>query len=233
MDSNSSKRVLVVEDDDTLQAALQYNLGKEGYCVIGATDGEMALEMARLRNPTVIILDVMIPKLDGLEVCRILRSEMTVPILILTARDQEIDKVSGLDLGADHYMTKPFSMRELLARVRALIRRAAMDDFPWTQREILAVGDLVLNLKARTVLFKETRLDLKPKEYDLLVFLAMHPGRVFNRDQLLDEVWGINFFGDSRTVDVHVRWLREKIESEPGSPKHIITVRGTGYRFEK
>ena len=232
MEAKAKRTVLVVEDDDTLQAALEYNLTREGYEVLQATHGEMALEMARQRCPAVVILDVMLPTLDGLEVCRIIRQEMTTPILILTARGQEIDKVSGLELGADDYMTKPFSIRELLARVRALIRRTDMDTAPRGQMKVLSIGGLTINLEARTAQIDGKPVELKPKEYDLLVFLAGHPARAFTRNQLLDQVWGLNYFGDSRTVDVHIRWLREKIETEPGSPRRIITVRGTGYRFE-
>jgi len=232
METTAKRAVLVVEDDDTLQAALQYNLTKEGYHVLAATDGEMALDMARHQNPAVVILDIMLPQLDGLEVCRILRQEMTTPILILTARDQEIDKVYGLELGADDYMTKPFSMRELLARVRAMIRRTEMDTSLEDPKESLDLGGLTLDLRARTARINGATLDLKPKEYDLLAFLATHPGRAYTRNQLLDQVWGLDYFGDIRTVDVHIRWLREKIEIEPGSPRRIITVRGTGYRFE-
>jgi DNA-binding response OmpR family regulator len=232
MEAKAKRTVLVVEDDDTLQAALEYNLTRAGYEVLQATHGEMALEMARQRCPSVVILDVMLPTLDGLEVCRIIRQEMTTPILILTARGQEIDKVSGLELGADDYMTKPFSIRELLARVRALIRRTDMDTAPRGQMKVLSIGGLTINLEARTAQIDGKPVELKPKEYDLLVFMAGHPGRAYNRNQLLDQVWGLNYFGDSRTVDVHIRWLREKIETEPGSPRRIITVRGTGYRFE-
>ena len=232
MGARPKRTVLVVEDDDTLQAALEYNLTREGYEVLQATHGEAALDMARRHSPAVIILDIMLPTLDGLEVCRIIRREMTTPILILTARGQEIDKVSGLELGADDYMTKPFSIRELLARVRALIRRTDMDTAPGGQERALSIGGLIMNLEARTAQIDGKPVELKPKEYDLLVFLASHPGRAYTRNQLLDQVWGLNYFGDSRTVDVHIRWLREKIETEPGSPRRIITVRGTGYRFE-
>ena len=232
MGARAKRTVLVVEDDDTLQAALEYNLTREGYEVLQATHGEAALEMARRHCPAVVILDIMLPTLDGLEVCRIIRREMTTPILILTARGQEIDKVSGLELGADDYMTKPFSIRELLARVRALIRRTDMDTAPGDQVRVLSIGGLTMNLEARTAQIDGKPVELKPKEYDLLMFLAGHPGRAYTRNQLLDQVWGLNYFGDYRTVDVHIRWLREKIETEPGSPRRIITVRGTGYRFE-
>ncbi len=227
------RTVLVVEDDDSLQDVLAYNLDRKGYRVLQAVDGDAALEMARENKPDLIVLDIMLPGLDGLEVCRIVRREMATPILILTARDQELDKVGGLELGADDYMTKPFSIRELLARVGALIRRREMDVGPPEDEKSISVGDLTLNLEARTAHVSGKVLDLRPKEYDLLAFLAGHPGRAYTRNELLDEVWGTEYFGDPRTVDVHIRWLREKIERKPGSPRHIITIRGTGYRFEE
>ncbi len=233
MQQEVKRTVLVVEDDDSLQEVLTYNLRKKGYRVLQAFDGDDALELARERKPDVIVLDIMLPGLDGLEVCRIVRREMATPILILTARDQELDKVGGLELGADDYMTKPFSIRELMARVGALIRRREMDVGPPEDAKSINVGGLTLNLEARTARNFGKSLDLRPKEYDLLAFLAGHPGRAFTRNDLLDEVWGTEFFGDPRTVDVHIRWLREKIEKEPGSPRHIITIRGTGYRFEE
>ena len=227
------RTVLVVEDDDSLQDVLAYNLDRKGYRVLQAVDGDAALEMARENKPDLIVLDIMLPGLDGLEVCRIVRREMATPILILTARGQELDKVGGLELGADDYMTKPFSIRELLARVGALIRRREMDVGPPDEGKCISVGDLTLNLEARTAHVSGKVLDLRPKEYDLLAFLAGHPGRAYTRNELLDEVWGTEYFGDPRTVDVHIRWLREKIERKPGSPRHIITIRGTGYRFEE
>ena len=226
------RTVLVVEDDDSLQDVLSYNLTRKGYRVLQAMDGDVALDMAREEKPDLIVLDIMLPGLDGLEVCRIVRREMATPILILTARDQELDKVGGLELGADDYMTKPFSIRELLARVGALIRRREMDVGPPELEKSIIVGELALNLEARTAMMSGESLDLRPKEYDLLAFMASHPGRAYTRNELLDQVWGTEYFGDPRTVDVHVRWLREKIEREPGAPRHIITIRGTGYRFE-
>ncbi len=232
MTTVAQRSVLVVEDDDTLQAALQYNLAKEGFQVLSAGDGETALEVARASRPDLILLDLMIPRLDGLEVCRLLRREMTSPILMLTARDAELDKVAGLDMGADDYMTKPFSMRELMARVRAMVRRADMAPTTNLPSGQLCVGNLALDVTARSAKLNGLELELKPKEYDLLAFLASNPGRAFSRNELLDNVWGYDYFGDTRTVDVHVRWLRAKIEAQPGSPQRIITIRGTGYRFE-
>jgi DNA-binding response OmpR family regulator len=224
------KKVLVVEDEPTLVATLRYNLEREGYQVLSAADGEAGLATARGERPDVIVLDLMLPALDGLEVCRIIRRELTVPIMILTAKGEEVDKVVGLELGADDYMTKPFSMREFLARVRALLRRAATP--PQNDTEVLDLGDLRIDLPSRRVMRDGNPLALKPKEYDLLVFLAQNRGRAFTRDQILNQVWGYDFAGDTRTVDVHIRWLREKVEHEPSKPVRIITVRGTGYRFE-
>ena len=188
--------------------------------------------------PTSSLLDIMLPGLDGLEVCRILRAEMNVPILMLTARADEVDKVVGLEVGADDYMTKPFSMRELMARVKALLRRVRLirqdmsSESDGTTTERLVYGDLTIDLGRREVFRQETALSLKPKEFDLLVFLARHKGLVLSRDLILERVWGWEFDGESRTVDVHVRWLREKIEPDPAHPVRIVTVRGIGYRFE-
>jgi DNA-binding response OmpR family regulator len=235
---NVSKKVLVVEDEPTLLDTLEYNLVNQGYDVCTAADGYKALEMARQERPDLVVLDVMLPGLDGFEVCRILRQEMSVPILMLTARDEEVDKVVGLEVGADDYMTKPFSMRELLARVKALLRRvrltreemAAEDEVVDGDR--LTFGDLTLDLNRCEVSRGGEPLRLKPKEYDLLVFLARNRGMVLSRDLILERVWGWDYSGGSRTVDVHVRWLREKIEPDPADPIRIVTVRGVGYRFE-
>lgn len=224
------KKILVVDDEPTLVATLRYNLEREGYEVVTAADGELGLSAARDTQPDVIVLDLMLPGLDGLEVCRILRREMTVPILMLTAKIEEVDKVVGLELGADDYVTKPFSMRELLARVRALVRRAEM---PTAARsEILTGGDLRVDLRRRQASRGRQPLPLKPREFDLLAFFLSNHGRAFTREQLLNEIWGFDFAGDTRTVDVHIRWLREKIEDEPAKPTRLITVRGVGYRFE-
>jgi DNA-binding response OmpR family regulator len=223
------KKILIVEDEPTLLATLRYNLEREGYAVSTAADGEQALALARGERPHLIMLDVMLPKMDGFEVCRILRRETAAPILMLTAKTEEVDKVVGLELGADDYVTKPFSMRELLARVRALLRRAERSP---DGGESLTTGDLLVDLAKRQVSRAGVALPLKPKEYELLAFLTRNRGRAFTRDQLLNQVWGYDFAGDSRTVDVHVRWLREKIEDEPSKPTRLITVRGTGYRFE-
>jgi DNA-binding response OmpR family regulator len=231
------KKILVVEDDKTLLDVLKYNLAREGYGVVAAADGVQALELARSERPDLIILDIMLPKLDGFEVCRILRKEMTVPILMLTAKVEEIDKVLGLEIGADDYMTKPFSLRELLARVRAMLRRREMLKEELTFEEeaappMIKVGDLAIDLARHQVSLGDSILDLSPKEFELLVFLARNRGRAFTRDYLLEKVWGYDYAGDTRTVDVHMRWLRRKLEADPAHPQHLLTVRGFGYKFE-
>jgi DNA-binding response OmpR family regulator len=223
------KKILVVDDEPTLVATVKYNLEREGYQVVTAADGESGLSVARAERPDLILLDLMLPGLDGFEVCRILRREMTAPILMLTAKTQEVDKVVGLELGADDYVTKPFSMRELLARVRALLRRA---EAPAAEAKVLTAGDLQVDLRRREASRQGQALLLKPKEFDLLAFFLRNRARAFTRDQLLDQVWGYDFAGDTRTVDVHIRWLREKIEDNPAKPARLITVRGVGYRFE-
>jgi len=229
----AGNRILVVEDDQNLLATLKYNLLKEGYQVVTAVDGAQALEIARSEKTELIVLDVMLPKLSGFEVCRILRKEMTVPILMLTAKTEEIDKIVGLEIGADDYMTKPFSMRELLARVRAMLRRADMArSEPVSESEYLRIGNLEIDTARHRAFYQGSPLDLTPKEYDLLVFLARNRGFVFSRERLLEKVWGYDYAGDTRTVDVHVRWLRRKIEADPRKPRYLITVRGTGYKLE-
>ncbi len=223
-------KVLVVEDELTLRETLEYNLTRQGYQVFTAADGRAGVDAARQHRPDVIVLDVMLPGLDGFEVCRILRQEMHVPILMLTARADEIDKIVGLEVGADDYMTKPFSMRELLARVKALLRRVRMireevaaeqpaaneDALP--QAEVWTFGDLVVDLDRWEVRMKGQQVHIKPKEFELLIFLVRNRGMVLSRDQILERVWGWEYDGDSRTVSVHVRWLREKIEADPRQP---------------
>ena len=236
----AESKILVVEDEPTLVETLDYSLRRQGYDVLTAQDGRAALELARSGQPDLIVLDIMLPGLDGFEVCRVLRQEMSVPILMLTARTEEIDKVVGLEVGADDYLTKPFSMRELIARVKALLRRVRMDREEATTvrpgadiaTERMVFGDLVIDLSRREVTSGGEIFHLKPKEFDLLVFLARNRGIVLSRDLILERVWGWDFDGGSRTVDVHVRWLREKVETEPSNPQRIITVRGIGYRFE-
>ena len=232
-----SEKILVVEDEPSLQETLAYNLKRQGYEVEIAGDGLSALRLAREIKPDLVVLDIMLPELDGFEVCRILRQESNTPILMLTARDDEIDRVIGLELGADDYMSKPFSMREFLARVKAQLRRVRlirqeMDSEQIMPKEIITFGNLTLDLTRREILLENRPLSLKPKEFDLLLFLARHRGHVLTRELILERVWGWDFSGGSRTVDVHVRWLLEKIELNPAEPLRIVTVRGTGYRFE-
>lgn len=231
--------ILVVEDELALRDTLSYNLKKDGFSVEAVGDGRTALESARRLKPDLIVLDLMLPGIDGFEVCRILRKEMTTPILMLTARDDEIDRVVGLEVGADDYLTKPFSMRELMARVKAQLRRARLMREELGKpagnngrQEKLAFGNLVINLTRREVLLNDEPLQLKPQEYELLLFFAEHKGQMLSREFILERVWGWDFIGDSRTVDVHVRWLRQKIEEDSSEPKRIVTVRGGGYRFE-
>ena len=229
----TGNKILIVEDDTNLLATLKYNLRNEGYGVATAADGAQALDVARNEKPELIILDVMLPKLSGFEVCRILRKEMTIPILMLTAKTEEVDKIVGLEIGADDYMTKPFSMRELIARVRAMLRRADMvKSQPATEEEYLKIGDLEIDINRHKSFCKGSPLDLTPKEYDLLVFMARNKGIVFSREQLLEKVWGYDYAGDTRTVDVHIRWMRQKIETDPAHPKILLTVRGAGYKLE-
>jgi DNA-binding response OmpR family regulator len=236
-----SEKILVVDDEISLQETLAYNLEKQGYAVKTTGDGSEVLDMAREWQPDLIILDVMLPGLDGFEVCRILRQEMSTPVLMLTARDDEIDRVVGLEVGADDYLVKPFSMRELIARVKAMIRRVrlireemqrASADGKEQKPEVLDFDNLVINFTRREVTVDDAVVPFKPKEYELLTFFAQHRGQVLSREFILERVWGWDFIGDSRTVDVHVRWLREKIERDPANPLRIITVRGAGYRFE-
>jgi two-component system, OmpR family, response regulator len=225
--------VLVVEDDKNLLETLHYNLNKEGYEVFTASDGAAAVDTARREKPSLIILDVMLPVMTGYEACRIIRKEMNVPIMMLTARADETDKIVGLEIGADDYVTKPFSVRELMARVKAMLRRSQMqpEETP-PAGIILQTGDIRIDTARHQIEKERKKLDLTPKEFDLLVFLAKNKGFVFSRDQLLEKVWGYDFAGDTRTVDVHIRWLREKIETDPNEPEILVTVRGVGYKLE-
>jgi DNA-binding response OmpR family regulator len=234
----ADQKILIVEDDETLNGVLRYNFEREGYKVFTASDGLNGIELARLEKPDLIILDLMLPKIDGLEVCRILRKEMTVPILMVTAKAEEIDKIVGLELGADDYMTKPFSVRELIARVRANLRRNEIlrresEKNESVSPQTIQINQIEIDLGRHSITAAGSVLDLSPKEFDLLVFLVRNHGQVFNRETLLSKVWGYDYAGDTRTVDVHIRWLREKIEKIPESPRHIITIRGVGYKFEE
>lgn len=223
--------ILLIEDDATLAETLRYNLEREGYSVLSANDGIQGLEQARRECPDLIVLDVMLPRLDGFSVCRILRQESDIPIIMLTARQDEVDRIAGLELGADDYVSKPFSLGELLARVRAILRRT--ERRPVTaHREVLEAGELRIDAKSRRAWRNGGELNLPQKEFDLLTCLVRNRGIALSRDLLLERVWGFDFLGDSRTVDVHIRWLREKIEPDPAHPRYIQTVRGVGYRFE-
>ena len=232
----TAKTVLVIEDEENLLEAVRYNLNADGYAVRALRDGAKGLEAAREIEPDLILLDLMLPTIDGYEVCRAIRTESDVPILMLTARSEEIDRVVGLELGADDYVTKPFSMRELMARVRALLRRPRSEGLSagpgQRTNEILRCGDLEIDVTAHVARCDGETLPLKPREYDLLALFARNRGYAMTRSMMLDRLWAHDYIGDERTVDVHVRWLREKIEKDPSKPKRIITVRGVGYRFD-
>lgn len=226
--NHGMSRVLIVEDDTTIREALALNLRAEGYEVATASDGEAGLAEARSGKPDLVVLDVMLPRLDGLTVCRVLRRESSVPIILLTARGTETDKIIGLETGADDYIVKPFSLGEFLARARAALRRGATAAPP----KELASGDLRLDLQGRRAYLRDGELALTPREFDLLLALMRNPGVVLTRELLLSKVWGDHYPGETRTVDVHISWLRKKIESDPAAPTRIATVRGVGYRFE-
>ena len=226
-------KILIVEDEENIRQLVRYNLEKEGFQVVEAPDGLQGLKMVKLEKPDLVLLDLMIPAIDGLEVCRTLKGNpntAALPIIMLTARSEEIDKVIGLELGADDYMTKPFSPRELVARVKAVLRRTQKDA---TLPGELSVGKLRFHFSRYEVHLGNTKLELTPKEYELLKMLATNLGKVFTREQLLEKVWGYEYFGDSRTVDVHVRHLRAKLESDPETAEAIETVRGFGYRLRE
>jgi len=230
----AAKHILLVEDEETIRETLRFNLVREGYQVSEAGNGVEALEKARGLRPDLIVLDLMLPELGGLEVCRILRQEMATPVLVLSARDTELDKIVGLRVGADDYMTKPFSLAELTTRVMALLRRAQqMAPESKGVVEVEAIGDFRFDRGARAVHIGKHELRLSPKEFDLLSYLLAHAGRVHSREQLIRRVWGPKFFGERKTVDVHVRWLREKFEPFPSLPFRITTVYGIGYRLDR
>lgn len=225
-----SETVLLVDDEKSIVEPLRYHLEREGYAVITAYDGEETLRRARTGNPDLIVLDITLPKLDGWEVCRILRQESTIPIIMLTARDEETSKVLGLDLGADDYLTKPFSFQELLARVRALLRRVVYER-ALSSESVIRIGEVTLDKNAHRVTLDGRALQMTQMEYKLLQTLMERAGHVVRRDDLMDRVWGADWVGDTHTLNVHIRWLRQKIEANPGSPHYIQTVRGVGYRF--
>ena len=228
-----ARTILVVDDETTLRETLVEALEAEGFRVVSAADGRAALTIFRAERPDLVLLDLMLPELSGIEVCRIIRAESGVPIVMLTAKDSEIDKVVGLELGADDYVTKPFSVRELSARIRALFRRAEQAVTAENPPAVVDLGRVQVDIAGHRLLRDGDALPVKPKAFELLVFLLRHPGQVFTRDQLLERVWGYDYAGETRTVDVHVHWLRSQIEEEPSAPRFIHTVRGVGYGFRR
>ncbi len=224
-------KILVVDDEQPIVEAISYNLKKEGYAVQVAYDAEQCLDIVRKDRPDLILLDVMLPSASGFDVCRLLRKQGDIPIIMLTARAEETDKVVGLEIGADDYITKPFSMRELLARVKSVLRRVGAAGEAVASAEKIQSGDLTIDMARYEVKIGDNAVALSPKEFELLRFLASNPGLVFSRQILLDRVWGAEAYVEERTVDVHIRWLREKIEVRPSEPVRLLTVRGVGYKF--
>jgi DNA-binding response OmpR family regulator len=229
--NTGSTRILLVDDEESVQTLLMYPLLKEGYEVVAAHDGREALDRFAEQRFDLVVLDIMLPNLDGIEVCRRMRSRSQVPIIMLTAKDDEIDKVLGLEMGADDYITKPFSVREFRSRVRAALRRAEMLGGRPGSDEPIVVGDLKIDFERRVVSARDEDLRLTYVEFEILAALARSPGRVQTREMLLEQVWGDSAYRDSRTIDVHIRHLREKLERDPRSPEYLLTVRGVGYRF--
>ncbi|MCD8181138.1 MAG: response regulator transcription factor [Firmicutes bacterium] len=228
------RTILIIEDEQNINDILKFSLEKEGYKTLSAFDGVRGLEMALSENPDLILLDVMLPCLYGFEVCKKVRESSQIPIIMLTAREDEVDKIIGLELGADDYITKPYSMRELTARVKANLRRSAVPIIPKAEPEgqrNIVFGDLLINVERYEVSKGGEVIDITLREFELLKFLAMQPGKIFSREKLLENVWGYEYYGDVRTVDVTIRRLREKIEDDPSMPKYIITKRGVGYYF--
>lgn len=227
----NSEKILIIEDEENILEAVKYTLTQEGYDVFTSVDGEDGLEKAQEIKPDLVLLDVMLPKMDGFEVCRILRKDLEMPVFMISAKTEEIDRVVGLEIGADDYITKPFSMRELVVRVRNSLRRAALNP-QVDELEILKFGELEIHLTSHMAIVSGEEVSMKPKEFDLLYLLASHKGRAFTRDQILQRLWDDEYIGDVRTVDVHVRWIREKIEVNPSRPEKLVTIRGVGYRFD-
>ena len=233
-------KILIVEDETNIADSVKLNLEAEGYEVENTTDGQMGLHYARTLKPDLIILDIMLPKLDGFEVNKIIQKELSIPVIFLTAKSDELSTVLGLELGADDYISKPFSMRELVSRVKAVLRRlentkshsmpSQINNNP--QKGKFIYDDIEIDIDGRRVLRNGNLIHLKPKEFEILVYLSSNQGMAISRDALLDKIWGIDYFGDKRTVDVHIRWLRKKIELDSQKPKHLITVRNVGYRFD-
>jgi len=225
-------KILIVDDEPLFVKGLKHSLEHEGYTVECAYDGEEGLKQLNKGGIDLVILDVMLPKKDGFSVCREIRSYSNVPIIMLTAKGEDIDKIIGIEIGADDYLTKPFNTRELLARIKALLRRARMD-YDRDKGDVLDLGELKLDLKSRRVFLKEKEIDLTTKEFDILYILAKSPGRVYSRENLLELIWGYDFYGDERTVDVHIRRIREKLEENPGHPHWILTKWGVGYYYRE
>ena len=226
-----SKKILLVDDEKTLAKALKFNLEKEGYQVSCAYDGEEALQQVEQEQPDLIVLDLMLPKIDGFEVCQKVRRNHSIPIIMLTAKTEDIDKILGLELGADDYMTKPFNPRELVARIKAILRRSASAN--QGTNHLVDVHGLKVDLFRHKTWVKGEEVDLTAKEFALLSLLIVNPGRVYSREQLLKQVWGYDYYGDARTVDVHIRHLREKVEEDPANPLYVVTVWGSGYKFRE
>ena len=229
---NSGNRILIVEDEEALADSLRYNLEREGFVVTVAPDGRRATERFRAERPALVILDLMLPEVSGLDVCRMIRAESDVPIIMVTAKDSEADKVTGLELGADDYVTKPFSVRELVSRVRALLRRVRAGQAAAPRDEILAGGPVRIDLGRHEITVRGAPVDFPPKEFELLEAFVRAKGRLLTREFLIESIWGHDYFGDTKTLDVHVKRLRAKVEPDPAAPKHIVTVRGLGYKFE-
>ncbi|NTV88948.1 MAG: response regulator transcription factor [Clostridiales bacterium] len=228
-----NKKILIVDDEKNIVDILKFNLKKEGFDTIEAYDGEQAVEMAFNEKPDLILLDVMLPKMDGFTVCRKVRQKMSTPILMLTAKEEEVDKVLGLELGADDYITKPFSQRELMARVKANLRRTTADEMEGNNGNILKYGDIVIDVDRYEIKRADLVIELTLREFELVKFLAMHNGQIFSRENLLEKVWGYEYYGDVRTVDVTIRRVREKLEKDPAVAEYIMTKRGVGYYFNK
>ncbi len=227
----SNELVLVVDDEKTLVKALTFNLEKEGYRVEQAYDGEEALQKVFTVSPDIVVLDLMLPLIDGFEVCRRIRKKLDIPIIMLTARGEDIDKVLGLELGADDYLTKPFNSRELVARIKAILRRSVFR--AEENKKVVQIGNLMVDLLQHRVRLDDQEINLTSKEFALLSFLITNAGNVYSREQLLEQVWGYDYYGDVRTVDVHIRHLREKLEKDPGNPDLLLTVWGTGYKIRE
>lgn len=225
-------KILLVDDEESIVESIEYALNQEGFEVVSAHNGQEALQKVQLEKPNLIVLDLMLPEISGLEVCRILRRERNeIPIIMLTAKGEEIDRVIGLEVGADDYLVKPFSLRELIARIRALLRRSKISDIDDSAPQMHQYEDLEMNLTEHKVTVRGKQVELSPKEFKILAMLMSAPNKVFSREELLEQVWGLDFYGDTKTVDVHIRWLREKIEKDPSNPQYVQTVRGFGYRL--